>query len=79
MWGRNIWAFSGGRFWAAAAAFVLNYACYYTGSAVERDDLVEVGWNYEGIAWNAPVEICFTVLPPILSGMVTVSAEPLYF
>jgi len=30
MWGRNIWAFSGGRFWAAAAAFILNYACYFS-------------------------------------------------
>lgn len=30
MWGRNIWAFSGGRFWAAATAFILNYACYFS-------------------------------------------------
>ena len=30
MWGRNIWAFSGCRFWAAAAAFILNYACYFS-------------------------------------------------
>lgn len=28
---------------------------FYTGSTVERDDLVAVGWNYEGIAWHAPV------------------------
>lgn len=26
----NIWAFSGGRFWAAATAFILNYACYFS-------------------------------------------------
>jgi len=29
---------------------------HYTGSVVERDMLVEAGWNYEGVAWNAPVE-----------------------
>lgn len=28
---------------------------FYTGSEEERDNLVEAGWNYEGIAWNAPV------------------------
>lgn len=28
---------------------------FYTGSIEERDNLVSVGWNYEGIAWNAPV------------------------
>ena len=27
---------------------------FYTGSAEERDNLVDVGWNYEGVAWNAP-------------------------
>ena len=30
MWGHNIWAFSSGRFWAAATAFILNYACYFS-------------------------------------------------
>lgn len=30
MWGNNIWAFSGGRFWAASTAFILNYACYFS-------------------------------------------------
>ncbi len=28
---------------------------FYTGSEVERDTLIEAGWLYEGIAWNAPV------------------------
>lgn len=28
---------------------------FYTGSEEERDSLVAVGWNYEGVAWNAPV------------------------
>ena len=28
---------------------------FYTGSLEERDALVEAGWNYEGIAWQAPV------------------------
>ncbi len=28
---------------------------FYTGSEEERDNLVGEGWNYEGIAWNAPV------------------------
>ena len=28
---------------------------FYTGSTEERDALVAVGWNYEGVAWNAPV------------------------
>ena len=28
---------------------------FYTGSVEERDVLVEAGWQYEGIAWNAPV------------------------
>jgi len=27
---------------------------FYTGSEDERDVLVEAGWQYEGIAWNAP-------------------------
>ncbi len=27
---------------------------FYTASATERDNLVHVGWNYEGIAWTAP-------------------------
>ena len=30
---------------------------HYTGSEEERDNLVNVGWNYEGVAWNAPVYI----------------------
>lgn len=28
---------------------------FYTGSEEERDNLVNVGWNYEGIAWHAPI------------------------
>ncbi len=28
--GHNIWAFANGRFWAAAAAFIINYACYFS-------------------------------------------------
>ena len=28
---------------------------HYTGSVEERDMLTEAGWNYEGVAWNAPV------------------------
>ena len=28
---------------------------FYTGSTQEKDNLVSVGWNYEGIAWNAPI------------------------
>ena len=28
---------------------------FYTGSYEERDMLVEAGWNYEGIAWHAPM------------------------
>jgi len=27
---------------------------FYTGSTQERDTLTAAGWNYEGIAWNAP-------------------------
>ncbi len=27
---------------------------FYTGSEEERDSLVEAGWQYEGVAWNAP-------------------------
>lgn len=27
---------------------------FYTGSEVERDNLIAAGWGYEGIAWNAP-------------------------
>ena len=27
---------------------------FYTANAGERDSLVNVGWNYEGVAWNAP-------------------------
>ena len=29
---------------------------FYTGSTVERDSLTALGWQYEGVAWNAPVE-----------------------
>lgn len=29
---------------------------FYTGSLAERDNLMEIGWKYEGIAWNAPVK-----------------------
>ena len=29
---------------------------FYTGSIVERDDVVRAGWNYEGIAFYAPSE-----------------------
>jgi hypothetical protein len=28
---------------------------FYTGSEEERDNLIEYGWNYEGIAWYAPI------------------------
>ena len=27
---------------------------FYTGNVEEKDHLVELGWNYEGVAWNAP-------------------------
>ena len=27
---------------------------FYTSSAPEKDNLVSVGWKYEGVAWNAP-------------------------
>ena len=30
---------------------------FYTGSVEERDNLMSVGWNYEGVAWNAPTSI----------------------
>jgi hypothetical protein len=38
------------------------YRCYnpnsgehfYTGSTVERDAIVALGWNYEGVGWTAP-------------------------
>ena len=30
---------------------------FYTGSIEERDMLDEAGWNYEGVAWNAPIYI----------------------
>ncbi len=29
---------------------------FYTGSVQERDVLISVGWQYEGIAWNAPTK-----------------------
>ena len=29
---------------------------FYTGNVAEKDHLVEVGWNYEGVAWSAPEE-----------------------
>ncbi len=29
---------------------------FYTASSSERDHLVAVGWNYEGVGWIAPVE-----------------------
>ena len=29
---------------------------FYTGSVEERDTLVAAGWQYEGVAWNAPVK-----------------------
>ena len=29
---------------------------FYTGSLEEKENLVSVGWNYEGIAWNAPIK-----------------------
>lgn len=28
---------------------------FYTGTLAERDHLISVGWNYEGIGWKAPV------------------------
>ena len=28
----------------------------YTGSEAERDTLVRAGWQYDGVAWNAPVD-----------------------
>ena len=28
---------------------------FYTGSTEERDILINAGWQYEGVAWNAPV------------------------
>lgn len=29
---------------------------FYTGSKEERDNLIDAGWQYEGIAWNAPTQ-----------------------
>ena len=29
---------------------------FYTGSIEERDNLVRAGWQYEGVAWNAPTQ-----------------------
>jgi len=28
---------------------------FYTGSTEERDMLINAGWQYEGVAWNAPI------------------------
>ena len=28
---------------------------FYTGSTEETQNLVKAGWNYEGVAWNAPI------------------------
>ncbi|MDO4403562.1 MAG: hypothetical protein Q4C09_00865 [Atopobiaceae bacterium] len=54
---------------SAAYAFVINDSIemhrlynpnsgehFYTASVLERDGLVEVGWNYEGVGWYAPLE-----------------------
>ena len=30
---------------------------FYTGSVEERDMLDAAGWNYEGVAWNAPISV----------------------
>ena len=41
---------------------------FYTGSIEERDTLVVAGWNYEGVAWNAPIytgEPVYRVFNPI--------------
>ena len=29
---------------------------FYTGNVEEKDHLIEVGWNYEGVAGNMPEE-----------------------
>ena len=29
---------------------------FYTSSLAERNNVVKAGWNYEGIAWYAPLE-----------------------
>ena len=33
-----------------------TYEHFYTGSKVERDNLVKAGWNYEGIGFYAPIK-----------------------
>lgn len=61
--GNLTWAAEGAEKLPETVATVPMYRLYnpnsgehfYTGSTEERDNLTSVGWNYEGVAWNAPV------------------------
>ena len=77
----NPWAFSDGRFWAAATAFILNYACYF--SEIYRGGIqsVPVGQTEAGLVLGmTKTQIFFKVklmqlvkriLPPMSNEIIT--------
>ena len=81
LFGVNPWAFSDGRFWAAATAFILNYACYF--SEIYRGGIqsVPVGQTEAGLVLGmTKTQIFFKVklmqlvkriLPPMSNEIIT--------
>ena len=47
--GYQVWSFENGRFWAAATAFVLNYACYF--SEIYRGGIEAIPRGQDEPAW----------------------------
>lgn len=78
---KNIWAFDGGRFWAAAAAFILNYACYFSEIFRGGIESVPVGQTEAGLVLGmTKTQIFFKVklmqlvkriLPPMSNEIIT--------
>lgn len=77
----NPWAFSNGRFWAAATAFILNYACYFSEIFRGGIESVPAGQTEAGLVLGMTksqiffkvtlLQLVKRILPPISNEIIT--------
>lgn len=77
----NPWAFSSGRFWAAATAFIMNYACYFSEIFRGGIESVPIGQTEAGLVLGMTKSQIFfkitlkqlikRILPPISNEIIT--------
>ena len=77
----NIWNFENGRFWAAATAFILNYACYFSEIFRGGIEAVPVGQTEAGLVLGMTksqiffkvklMQLVKRILPPMSNEIIT--------